>query len=63
MRALTEFYISGACTAPAGPQTLDVVNPADESEIAKISLGGAIDIDQAVATARTAYAGYAQTGS
>ncbi|MGB5247934.1 MAG: aldehyde dehydrogenase family protein, partial [Woeseia sp.] len=59
--ALTDFYINGAWVKPAGSKTLDVINPATEKPIAKISLGSAADVDKAVAAARAAFASYSQT--
>ncbi|MBT8084879.1 MAG: aldehyde dehydrogenase family protein [Woeseia sp.] len=59
--ALTDFYINGAWVAPAKAKTFDVINPANEQPVAKISLGSAADVDQAVAAARAAFASYSQT--
>ena len=43
-----DFYIDGAWVPPATPATRDVINPATEKPIAKISLGSAADVDKAV---------------
>ena len=51
-----KFYIDGAWVEPAVAKTLDVINPATEEPIAKISLGSAEDVDRAVAAARRAFA-------
>jgi len=59
--ALTDFYINGEWVAPATPKTLDVINPATEKSVAKVSLGSEADVDKAVAAARTAFATYSQT--
>jgi aldehyde dehydrogenase (NAD+) len=59
--ALTDFYINGAWVAPATAKTLEVINPATEKPVAKISLGSAADVDKAVAAARAAFATYSQT--
>ncbi len=61
MRDLTKFYINGAWIEPTGRQTLDVINPADESAFAKISLGVPADIDTAACAARAAFHNYSQT--
>jgi aldehyde dehydrogenase (NAD+) len=50
-----DFYIDGRWAAPARPNALDVINPADEEAYARISLGSKADVDQAVAAARRAF--------
>ena len=59
----TEFYIDGAWVAPAKAHNFEVINPADESPYAVISLGGQADVDAAVAAARAAFAGWSQTAA
>ena len=44
----TQFYIDGKWVAPATPNELEVINPADESAYATISLGNRADVDVAV---------------
>lgn len=61
MRECTSFYINGEWVAPAGRETLDVINPATEAPCATISLGTAEDVDAAVAAARSAFDGLAAT--
>ena len=61
MRDCTKFYINGEWIAPAGRETLEVVNPATEAPAATISLGTAEDVDAAVAAARAAFDGFAAT--
>jgi aldehyde dehydrogenase (NAD+) len=56
-----QFYIDGAWVDPATPNTIDVINPATEEPIGKISMGSAADVDKAVAAARTAFESYSQT--
>ena len=51
----TDFYIDGRWVTPRTPKELGVVNPADEQTFAVISLGGAADVDDAVAAARKAF--------
>ena len=41
----TQFYIDGKWVAPATPNELEVINPADESAYATISLGNRADVD------------------
>ena len=61
MREYTRFYINGEWVEPAAPKTLDVINPANEDVCGKISLGGAADVDRAVAAAHTAFASFSRT--
>ena len=56
-----QFYIDGAWVDPIKPRTLDVINPANEEVIGKISLGTAEDVDRAVAAARTAFETFSVT--
>jgi aldehyde dehydrogenase (NAD+) len=51
----TQFYIDGAWVAPAQARTHDVINPATEEPIARISLGAKADVDKAVAAAKKAF--------
>ena len=56
-----DFYINGSWVTPSGVKTLDVINPASEEKVTKISLGTANHVDEAVAAARTAFETYSQT--
>lgn len=56
-----KFYIDGAWVDPLVPATLDVINPATEEPIAKISMGSAKDVDRAVKAARKAFKSFSQT--
>lgn len=56
-----KFYIDGAWVDPVAPRTLDVINPATEQSVARISLGGAEDADRAVMAARRAFDSFAST--
>ena len=55
------FYINGSWVKPIGVETLDVINPASEEKVTKISLGTANHVNEAVAAARTAFETYSQT--
>jgi aldehyde dehydrogenase (NAD+) len=55
------FYIDGAWSGPAGPETIEVVNPATEEVIATVPAGTPADIDRAVAAARRAFPQWAGT--
>ncbi len=56
-----KFYINGKWVDPVEPKTLDVINPATEEPIAKISMGGKADVDKAVAAAKAAFPKYSTT--
>jgi len=47
--------------APARAATLDVINPATEQAYTQISLGGAADVDRAVAAAKAAFPAFSRT--
>jgi acyl-CoA reductase-like NAD-dependent aldehyde dehydrogenase len=56
------FYIDGAWVPPVkAGNTRDVINPATEKPIAKISMGTAEDVDKAVKAARRAFESYSRT--
>jgi aldehyde dehydrogenase (NAD+) len=57
----TDFYIDGKMVPPASPKELEVINPADETAFAVISLGSAADVDKAVAAARRAFPTWSKT--
>jgi len=61
MQNALKFYINGEWVDPTNPLTLDVINPATEQPMGQISLGGAADVDRAVAAARGAFAHYSRT--
>ena len=54
MRNQTQFYINGAWVKPSRANDFNVINPADESVCATISLGSKADTDLAVAAAKNA---------
>src|SRR4051795_11304080 len=56
-----QFYINGRWVAPLTSDTLAVVNPATEQEIATIAMGGADDVDAAVAAAKAAFETFSLT--
>ena len=57
----TQFYIDGKWVAPATPNELEVINPANESAYATISLGNRADVDVAVDAANRAFSDWADT--
>ncbi|MGA2839562.1 MAG: aldehyde dehydrogenase family protein [Steroidobacteraceae bacterium] len=56
-----KFYIDGAWVDPVAPKEFKVINPATEAVAGVISMGGAKDVDLAVAAARRAFDGYSRT--
>lgn len=55
MREHLKFYIGGAWVDPAGLSIMDVENPATEEVAGRIAVGGAADVERAVAAARAAF--------
>lgn len=62
MREYLKFYIGGRWVDPAADRTFEVINPATEAVCGKVAQGAAADVDAAVAAAREAFPGWAQTG-
>jgi aldehyde dehydrogenase (NAD+) len=60
MRDCKQFYINGQWVDPVTPNTLDVINPANEEVCAQISLGSEADVDLAVAAAKQAFVTFLQ---
>ena len=56
-----KFYIDGQWVDPAHPKEFKVINPATEEAAGVISMGGAADVDRAVAAARGAFDSFSQT--
>jgi aldehyde dehydrogenase (NAD+) len=50
MREKLNFYIDGKWVAPAKARTHDVINPANEEPVGRISLGSAADVDKSVSS-------------
>ncbi len=61
MRDYQNFYIDGQWVKPVNPVRLDVINPATDEVAGAISLGGAADVDAAVAAARRAFESWSLT--
>jgi len=61
MREQLNFYIDGKWVAPATPRAHDVINPANEEPVGRISLGAAEDVNKAVAAAKRAFETYSRT--
>ncbi|MFI9602477.1 aldehyde dehydrogenase family protein [Streptomyces sp. NPDC052043] len=61
MKAHDGMYIDGAWRPAAGPDVIEVVNPADERVIGTVPAGTAQDVDAAVRAARAALPGWSAT--
>ena len=61
MQKRLQFYIDGKWVDPVTPQTLEVINPANEEAMGLISLGSKADVDKAVAAARRAFDSFSRT--
>ncbi len=61
MNDYLKFYIDGKWVDPVTPKTLDVINPATEEAVARISMGSAADVNKAVAAAKAAFPKYSTT--
>ncbi len=57
----TDFYINGAWVPPTAPNDFEVINPADETAFAVISLGSEADLDKAVGAAKAAFGDWSRT--
>src|SRR5262245_38519059 len=55
MKEHLKFYINGEWVAPVTPKTFDVINPATEEVVGRISMGSAADVDKAVKAAQKAF--------
>ena len=56
-----EHYVNGGWVAPLEPKLLDVVDPSTEEAFTQIAVGGAADVDRAVAAAKAAFPAFSQT--
>ncbi|MEX1032520.1 MAG: aldehyde dehydrogenase family protein [Cellvibrionaceae bacterium] len=61
MKELTQFYINGEWVDPVEQRQIDVINPATEQPVAKISMAGPEDVNRAVAAAKAAFPSFATT--
>ncbi len=61
MKECLDFYINGEWVKPATANPFDVINPATEEVVGRISLGGKADVDKAVAAAKKAFETFSRT--
>jgi aldehyde dehydrogenase (NAD+)/betaine-aldehyde dehydrogenase len=63
MKTFDKLYIDGAWIAPAGRETLEVIDSTSEEVYATIPAGTPADIDRAVAAAKAAFPGWSETSA
>lgn len=56
-----QFFIDGAWVDPVAPATLPVINPADETAFADLSMGSSADVDKAITAAKAAFESFSLT--
>ncbi|MGY0576144.1 aldehyde dehydrogenase family protein [Bradyrhizobium sp. RDM12] len=56
-----EHYVGGSWVEPLEPVFLDLIDPSTEEAFTRIALGGAKDVDRAVAAARAAFPAFSRT--
>ena len=61
MKHERQHYVDGAWVDPIEPVLLDVIDPSTEEAFTQIAVGGAKDVDRAVAAARRAFVSFSQT--
>jgi len=57
------IYVGGAWVSSMGTETIDVVNPTTEEVVGRIAEGTPEDVDRAVAAAKEAFPGWAETSA
>ena len=61
MSNLDKYYINGEWVVPLSKTTMNVINPANEDGIGKIILANELDVNLAVAAAKSAFSSFSQT--
>ncbi len=61
MREHKQFYIGGEWVDPSTKDTIDVIDSSTEEVIGRVPMGGAADVDAAVAAAKSAFDTWAST--
>jgi aldehyde dehydrogenase (NAD+) len=56
-----QHYVDGAWVDPIEPTLLEVIDPSTEEAFTQIAVGGAADVDRAVAAARAAFPSFSAT--
>ncbi|MBA4367993.1 MAG: aldehyde dehydrogenase family protein [Desulfobacterium sp.] len=61
MKTYNSFYINGKWVKPDSKDTFTVINPCNESVVATVAMGNAVDVDIAVKAAHSAFASWSKT--
>ena len=61
MSNLDKYYINGEWVVPLSKTTMNVINPANEDSIGEIILANELDVNLAVAAAKSAFSSFSQT--
>lgn len=61
LKQYLQFYIDGKWTDPAVPLLQDVIDPSTEEAFARVSMGGACDVDSAVQAAQRAFESFSRS--
>ena len=61
MREYLKFFVDGLWVEPAELRTIEVENPATQRVCGRVAIGSSADVDRAVAAARMAFDGWAQS--
>ena len=61
VRAFDRAYINGKFVTPHGTQVVDLVNPANNTVIGKVTMADEIDTRQAIAAAKEAFNTFSQS--
>src|ERR1700684_4715262 len=61
VRAFNRAYINGEFVTPHGTQVVDLVNPANNGVIGKVTMADQIDTRRAIAAAKEAFKTFSQT--
>ena len=61
MSNLDKYYINGEWVVPLSKTKMNVINPANEDSIGKIILANELDVNLAVAAAKSAFSSFSQT--
>lgn len=61
MKHINQIYINGAFVTPHGTETFNLINPSNNQKIGTVRLGDEEDTRMAIAAAKEAFRGFAQT--
>lgn len=62
MNHLDKIFINGCWVESSGQETLEIINPATETLVARVPSGSSQDVDSAVAAAKAAFPAWSATG-